>query len=78
MDARTHAWTHRRTRRTDGGSRVSKKITEFLGEEEKSLVDFIVGKIASHDDATEFVLLCSVACAHALTAILGATGFVSV
>eukprot|EP00824_Muranothrix_gubernata_P011590 TRINITY_DN25074_c0_g1_i1.p1 TRINITY_DN25074_c0_g1~~TRINITY_DN25074_c0_g1_i1.p1 ORF type:complete len:707 (+),score=221.82 TRINITY_DN25074_c0_g1_i1:212-2122(+) len=34
---------------------VSKKMTEFLGEEEKELIDFILEKIKSHSDPTELV-----------------------
>jgi len=32
---------------------LSKKITEYLGEEEKSIIDFILGKLTSHTDPME-------------------------
>jgi RNA-binding protein 25 len=34
---------------------VAKKIMEYLGEEEKTLIDFIMGKIAAHTPPAEIL-----------------------
>lgn len=34
---------------------VTKKIMEYLGEEEKTLIDFIMGKIAAHTPPNEIL-----------------------